>query len=245
LIRGLSKKGKRPSYINSRTFALALMDIVTPSSLSSRTVKTEEMKAAEGEIRKDKALQTLLVLAEEAGSDIDKLRGNIERWFNDAMERASGWYKRKVQMIIAILALLVSGALNADTFMITRYLINDQPMRAAIVEAATDAIKQPVLPDQGVPEREAKMGVASQNTSETPFEKIEYIQKELQGLPLPLGWCETPKEFEAWIIKILGVLFTAIAVTLGAPFWFDFLATVLKIRTAQSGKRPENPPQEV
>jgi hypothetical protein len=244
LIRTLSKEGKNPSYIPSRTFALALMDMIAPSSLSSHTKNAEEIREVVRKIQDDRLRQTLLVLAEDAGSEINKLRDNIERWFNDAMERVSGWYKRKVQTIIAILAILVSTALNADTFMITKYLINNEPMRTAVVEAAREAIKKPIPSGQVSPGSEEKMEAAPLSTAETSLQKIEYVQKELQKLPLPLGWYEVPKEFEDWVMKLLGILFTAIAVSLGAPFWFDFLDKILKIRPGQSGKRPENASQK-
>ena len=244
LIRPLSKRDKKPSYIPSRAFALALMDMIAPSSLSSHTKNAEEIREVVRKIQNERLRQTLLVLAEDAGSEINKLRDNIERWFNDAMERVSGWYKRKVQTIIAVLALLVSAALNADTFMITRHLINDEPMRTAVVEAAREAIIKPIPSGQVSPGSEEKMETTPLSTAETSLQKIEYVQKELQKLPLPLGWYEVPKEFGDWVIKFLGIFFTAIAVSLGAPFWFDFLDKILKIRPGQSGKRPENASQK-
>ena len=43
-------------------------------------------------------------MIDEAEGDVKKARENIERWFNDAMERVSGWYKRRVQYIILLAA---------------------------------------------------------------------------------------------------------------------------------------------
>jgi len=240
LIRALGKEGKKPSYIQSRAFALALMDMVAPSGSFSYAKKAEDIKEAIKKIQNDRLRQALLALADDAGSELSRLRENIERWFNDAMERVSGWYKRKVQIIITFVALAVCAALNADTFKIVKYLVNNEPMRAAIAEAAGEAIKQPISPDKETPGSEGEMEATPQSTPETPLQKIEYVQKELQKLPLPLGWYEAPKEFEDWVMKLLGIFFTAIAVSLGAPFWFDFLDKILKIRPAQSGKRPEN-----
>jgi len=244
LIKTLKKGERNPSYIPSHAFALTLMDMIAPASLSSYPKKIEEIREIVNKIQNDKLKQTLLVLTGEAGSEMSKLRENIEKWFNDAMDRVSGWYKRKVQIIIAILALVVSVILNADTFMITKYLINDKPMRAAIVEVAQEAVKQPIPSDQKLPGSEEKTGVAPSSTPETSLEKIRYVQKELQKLPLPLGWYKAPKEFEDWVIKLLGILFTAIAVSLGVPFWFDVLDKILKIRQAQSGNKPESASHE-
>jgi hypothetical protein len=47
----------------------------------------------------------------------------------------------------------------------------------------------------------------------------------------------TTGDFNVW--AILGWLITALAVSLGAPFWFDTLDTILNIRGA--GPKPETP----
>jgi hypothetical protein len=241
LVRALKKGGERnPSYIPSRTFALAMMDVIAPARLSSQPKTIQEFREIVNKIQNDELKQTLLVLMDEAGSELSRLRENIEKWFNDVMERVSGWYKRKAQVIIAILAFGICAVFNADTFMITKNLINNEQMRTAIVTAADEAIKQPIGSEKKSLASEEKPTAASSSVSEAPLEKIKDIQKKLQELPLPLGWYEAPKAFEDWVIKIFGILFTALAVSLGAPFWFDFLDKILKIRLAQSGKRPEN-----
>jgi hypothetical protein len=47
-----------------------------------------------------------------------------------------------------------------------------------------------------------------------------------------------PASLPSWLAKILGILFTTIAVSLGAPFWFDVLNKFVNLRSA--GDRPEN-----
>jgi len=42
---------------------------------------------------------------------------------------------------------------------------------------------------------------------------------------------------EAWFLKILGWLITALAISFGAPFWFDLLNRLVDLRG--SGKKPE------
>lgn len=216
------------------------MDLIAPAGSSSQLKTIGDFREIVNKIQNDKLKQTLLVLSREAESELGKLRENIEKWFNDVMERVSGWYKRKAQAIIAILAFGICAGFNADTFMITKNLINNEQMRTAIVTAADEAVKQPIGSEKKSLDSEEKAGAASLSVSEAPLEKIKDVQKKLQGLPLPLGWYEAPKEFGDWVIKILGILFTALAVSLGAPFWFDFLDKIIKIGPAQSGKRPEN-----
>ena len=39
----------------------------------------------------------------------------------------------------------------------------------------------------------------------------------------------------AWLQRILGWLVTALAISLGAPFWFNALKKILSIRSSESG----------
>lgn len=78
-------------------------------------------------------------------------------------------------------------------------------------------------------------------------ETVEQTLEELRSFPLPLGWSprtanlsnprRIPTTFAQGIIKAVGLLLTTVALTLGAPFWFDFLKKFVGIRAA--GFRPE------
>ncbi|MGH7165694.1 MAG: hypothetical protein ACREIS_09255 [Nitrospiraceae bacterium] len=136
LIKGLSKPGKRPSYVPSHLFALALLDLVAPVDRAAGPkafTKARQTVAALPDLQLQKVLLTCL---DEAGNDLKVARENVERWFNDAMDRVSSWYRRKTQLVVLGLALLVTLAVNADTIMIANSLSRDAVLRAAIVAAA-------------------------------------------------------------------------------------------------------------
>lgn len=61
--------------------------------------------------------------------------------------------------------------------------------------------------------------------------------EKLEQLSIPLGWSEVPQGGKAWLTKIVGLLLTALAVSLGAPFWFDMLNKVINVRAI--GKSPK------
>jgi hypothetical protein len=61
--------------------------------------------------------------------------------------------------------------------------------------------------------------------------------ENLQQLGIPLGWQVLPEKDE-WQNKIIGLLLTVFAVSLGAPFWFDLLSRVTKIRSTGSVPGP-------
>jgi hypothetical protein len=232
LITSLKNGEKNPSYIPARTFAMALTDMIAKGGTSLS--RGGEIRSAVNELSNSRLKKTLLVLMNEAGSQRgpspeNPLQENIEKWFNDMMERVSGWYKRKVQFIIALFAVGLVVLFNADTFMIAKNLLYDAPVRTAIATKAEEMIKP-----SAVAEKNETDGLSSS------VKRIKDLQKDLQTLPLPLGWSELPHGPGDWFMKILGLLFTIIAVSFGAPFWFDILQKILKIHPAQTGKRPES-----
>jgi len=163
------------------------------------------------------------------------------------MDRVSGWYRRKTQLIVLGLALLVTLVVNADTIMIANSLSRDAVLRAAIVAAAQETAKEPP------PEIDEAAGIEgapppSPTDSNAPLTRITQLREELQQLQLPIGWSRRdgdprqvpdPRDIQGWFMKVLGLLFTTIAVSLGAPFWFDTLSKLINIRAA--GKPPAEP----
>jgi hypothetical protein len=217
LIQSLSPPNSKPSYIPSRTFALALLDLVAPANTDgNRTLA--DLKA--GMANLPAPLQkTLTNLLDEAQHDVERLKTQIEIWFNNGMDRASGWYKRKTQWIQFFIGLSLVIALNIDSVHIGRSLFAvNSPMRASLVESAKSFVAQP-----GGPNKSMKDAIDA-----------------ISSASLPIGWSEVPKP-EQWPTVIVGWLITAFAVSLGAPFWFDLLNKFVNVRA--SGKAPEEEPK--
>jgi hypothetical protein len=72
----------------------------------------------------------------ESGADIDMFKSKLEQWFNDTMDRATGWYKRYTRIILFILGLIVAFAFNVDTIAIHRILSTNKPARDQMVQMA-------------------------------------------------------------------------------------------------------------
>lgn len=250
-----------PSYIPPRNFALALMDIILPanketlSGAAGATVpppaappslagsetppsSLERLRNGISSINNPEVERALKTLVDAAGNDINKARENIESWFNNANERIGGWYKRRTQWIVLALGLAVAIAVNADTITIARSLSLDTTMRNSLVAAAQEYVK--ASPAQG--DKEA-----------TPKDRLKKNQETIQKLGLPIGWNLSREQDEgsippfypsgkkAWLLKILGWLLTAMAISLGAPFWFDLLNKFMNTRSTLKPAKPEEP----
>lgn len=247
LILGLYRKGQRPSYIPSRTFALALLDLVVPAgpnrpdtieglqrAVNESTVVNPNVKRvlslliedARNTIATARLLEAIgIVDTQKVETAVNHLHENVEVWFNNAMERVSGWYKRKTQAVVLTLALLFTAALNVDTILIAKRLSYDTALRQALV-AQTEKL------------------TADQATGVGPA--LDERLARLQATGLPLGWGEdhvpaNRRDAVWYLTKIFGLLLTAGAASLGAPFWFDVLNKIVTIRS--SGKAPEESPK--
>lgn len=77
---------------------------------------------------------------------------------------------------------------------------------------------------------------------ESPQCKLEFNQRQLEALNLPIGWGSMDNFQSNWLSAMLGWLLTALAISLGAPFWFDLLNKFIVIRSAV--KPHEKSPEE-
>jgi len=259
---------KRPSYIPSRTFAMALIDTLAPASMTKARTAEELRAALAAKLAAEPdshLLQSLAVLLEDSGGELEKFKVKIEEWFNGSMERVTGWYKRRTQWILILLAAAVTVWSNADTIVITNTLWRDPAMRSALAaqaqqfaeenrkqteaaEAAPAPAGPPAPPDR-LPYETAEAA------GQTASEKFDESVSRLHSLALPLGWRDPAQDgdgrepqpcgWKEWRDAVrrhfLGWLLTALAVSLGAPFWFDMLNRVISIRAA--GKSPDEKPK--
>lgn len=250
LVNSLSKPGGRPSYIPSRTFALSLLDVIANADEQAPQAK-ENVKELIDSIPNADLQKALRVLSEEAGHDLEKLKENIEIWFNNSMDRVSGWYKRRTQVVHVVLGIVFAFALNVDTFLIAKTVANDSALRDSLVAQAQELAKE--KPEAGTDSRK----------------QIQERINQLGGLGLPIGWSSQPveglREWPGWLpgtktkskadqditwgalwaqtfrFHIVGWLLTAFAASLGAPFWFDLLNKFMNLRSV--GKSPEEKPK--
>jgi hypothetical protein len=273
LISGLfSDKQGKPSYIPSRTFALALMNTVFPDGVAPAgqaaapganplagfraTVAALPADAAAAPIKK-----ALLALIDDAQGDVNKLRANIENWYDAAMDRVSGWYKRRVHAIILLLGLVTAIALNADSAYIARHLSTDPALRNSLVSVSQVYAQKENGGDAG----KQTPGQPTQPAGESAQTRFDNNLQQLKELGLPMGWTvegDDPRfkgkvavdphlkwpgwhlqnasvRAEWWLqIKFhwLGWLLTALAISLGAPFWFDMLNKLIVVRSTVKPK---------
>ena len=139
-----------PSYIPANQFAVALIDLVTHGKFAEPNVAPAELQApltvadlrtAAASIQNDYIKRALLSAVEMAGDDIEKVRANLESWFNGTMDRVSGWYKRRTQFILFAIGFGAAVVLNVDAVTIAQRLGSDEALRRAVVASAATIVQ--------------------------------------------------------------------------------------------------------
>jgi hypothetical protein len=223
-------RNRDPSYVAPENFALALRDVLqVPPGEGPPAVAV----GAESQPVADALATQLRVLP--SGGMVPELP-ELEKWFNESMDRVSGWYKRKAQLVAIAIAVVLVIVLNVSTLRIADQLSAEPKVLANVVaKAEATAADEKAKPDEGESQGKANLEQAG--------EDAESAVDDLAALSLPVFWADEtnrPSSFEEWLLAIAGWAITIAAVSLGAPFWFDALGKLSNLRMA--GKRPEEKP---
>jgi hypothetical protein len=207
----------RPSYLDAKTFTSALFELLVPDvgNRSLVGLRTSIQALDNAELR-----ATLLPLVDSASGDLDRARLNIERAFDAMMDRLSGRYKRRAQVIILAIGLALAIAFNIDALRAAQRLWQEQAVRDSVITQASSLKSQAVT----------SSGIADQ---------AETFADAYRDKSFPVGWTADAKKKWPSVTMILGWLLTAVAVSFGAPFWFDFLNKIVGLNTRLSGSKPQ------
>lgn len=197
--------------------------------------------------------ETLLVLVDKTRRDAEAIehqaeafRQNLEDWFNGSMDRVGGWYKRWTQRVLLSLAIVIVVITNADTIMLIERISQDNVLRASLVAAAEDKVKNWPAPAQAeLAPSDAASALTAPGAGENRTPDLQTLKRTAEELKLPVGWSRDPRdagyfplpelspEYVKWAFyKAIGLLISILAVSLGAPFWFDTLSKFVNLRSA-------------
>ncbi|MDB4891050.1 MAG: hypothetical protein JWL61_2905 [Gemmatimonadetes bacterium] len=228
-----------PSYVPARNFADTLIDLAIRGPVKSEyaIMQTDAvpsvaaLRANVGRLRSPQLIRAVLTAMDHAGNDMNVVRQNIQTWFDSGMDRVSGQYKRHTHFWLFLIGLVLAAGLNVNAIVITNHLARNKAVREALVARASEVTRDSLY---------------VKHLTDTAFgrKEAERVREQLNELNLPIGidkyhW---PDSWKGYIPLIGGILITAFAVTLGAPFWFDALNKMMVIRSTV--KPHEKSPEE-
>lgn len=212
-----------PSYIQPRTFRIAFIDILCQACQVKNDANFPVNIQAAIQDKNNDLYNTplgsaVIALINAAENKLEKFYQEVETWYNRGMDRVSEWYKRFTQVTLFAIGIILAFVVNIDTIQITSSLYNNAENRQIMTSMAENYVQNVKTTDEGQPEFDIK-------------EISEVINNFKSLTALPIGWTGDPA-WKGWL-AFFGWLGTALAVTLGAPFWFDILKRFINLRGAE------------
>jgi hypothetical protein len=190
----------------------------------------------------------------QKGNELEIVRANIEEWFNNSMNRLTGWYKRRSILTTLILGILLASIINVDSINLVSRLWREPDLRISILNNIENILTQ-------------------NNTTPLDVGQLSSVQQEFSTITLPVGWLGSPTSLAGeqvsnhpnpctlfpqqeneiygilisgecypiintplvsdptgWLLKLAGILISGVAASPGASFWFDVLKKVINVR---------------
>jgi hypothetical protein len=232
-----------PSYIAGRTVARSIMATLVPNADGSTSLS--DFRSAAEALPAGPFTDSLLVLIANADGQVAQLRRQIEEWYDDHMKRVSGWYKRRLRIVIFAVGVVLVLIFNANAVNIARALYTDQVLRESVVTLAVqeadcsavdaaDCLQQirgslGTLGASGVP-----LFWAADPYCEAEDARCSVFERFRLTDRTTTEWSADLRHFG---LVVLGWLAFALALVPGANFWFDLLTRLGGFRS--SGARPD------
>lgn len=219
-----------PAYLSAQNFSSILSNVLKK--------KDKVLNSADDFFKglpEDSQLrQVLEQFKEEGHTTAEAYKARLQTWFDDVMYQASGWYKRHLQFVTFFVGLSIAVVLNADSFQIYSHLSTNANSREQLSAAAKafangrdTLVVTPVAPNQNLTGGQVVNGI--QTAANDPELRTAYNI-------LGLGWTteDVKVDYKCWLLRLLGWFITALAISLGAPFWFDILKKIITIQSTGS-----------
>ncbi|HZO93779.1 MAG TPA: hypothetical protein VFB22_08400 [Candidatus Baltobacteraceae bacterium] len=174
-------------------------------------------------------------LLARANGDYTRFVQAVEDWFDDHMDRVSGWYKIHSQQILLGIGLALAILWNADSVRVVRALSCNAALRSTAAAFGTNPQNSPAFVSSVI----GTIPLGWSFSKNPPYVEQLTSCDAVQPQVVPMGWSFGRFIRDVWwiILKIVGLVTTAVAISLGAPFWFDVLSQLTRVR--QAGKKPD------
>lgn len=199
----IAATGPLPSYVSAQQFSGAVLDVLGGAELVPSAISSVRIAAQN---MPDSPLKPVLnSLFREGETNMDKFEARLQQWFDQSMDRVSGTYKRISQALSLAIGVALAFVFQINTIGILGLLWSEAPLRRATDNAVSAYLSAP-------------------NAGAQPLQNIGDSLSLFGFRPI---WEVHPAIGATWII---GCAITAVAVSFGAPFWFDLLQRFVNVR---------------
>jgi len=193
--------GESPSYISASQFSITAIHLITGQG--SLPTALPALKIALQNLPDAPYKTAMLAMFRDGETDFAIFESRLQQWFDQSMDRVSGIYKRISQYISLGIGAVLAYAFQANAIAIGTSLWDEPSLRTGVVTNATTIARSAGAPT---------------------LDKTANTLALFHFSPI---WEAQPTVSWGWFI---GCAVTAVAVSLGAPFWFDLLQTFVSLR---------------
>jgi len=169
---------------------------------------------------------------EQVEKQLQHFQTEVEDWFNQSMDRASGVYKRNAKLVAFLIGFAIAIAGNVDTLHVVDRISKEQTLRESLSLSANTIVA---------------------NGKSLDDNTIQQLKNASEKISLPIGW-ENEKgnntnngnninifdkiknKVSSTPLTLLGWVISAIAISMGSSFWFDLLGKFINVKNI--GKIP-------
>ena len=230
-----------PAYISSRSFADAVIDLVLPNADGQTTMTAiqENIDKLPDTIPFKTSLQALV---KNANGDVTKFRTSVEQWYDDHMDRVSGWYKRSAAKITLVVGAIVIVLLNLNALTVGRTLYTENAVSSAVSTAAVKASDCTSATQTCLATLDGDLSAAASSGLPVGWGTVRACREkgapcgfwERRGILSPYG--SDAQQAAQVLLVLLGFLIMIVALLPGAQFWFGLLSKLGTLRS--TGPKP-------
>lgn len=279
---GSSGLFNNPSSFKAVSFSKTLLYLLEVNGTVAKDELDRKIRDAANSVFDKDTADYIISMWQDCENDLVKFKLQLEAWFDRTMEQASEWYKRKIQVVLLLLGLMLAWIFNADTILIVRKLSYDKETRMELVKMASGYL-------ENNPERPKEIAAILNVKDTTAYKaKIDSLISVKKQLEADIASAHTLLGYGSWLPDSIavktdtatlkrtyfpavdssllasnkkfisakngyvtfnrgdklgyffgifgkhwpGFFLTALAISLGAPFWFDLLNKLMKLRTS-------------
>jgi hypothetical protein len=185
--------------------------------------------------------------AEEVAGRLSHINEDIENWFGLAKKAFQDLYERRMKVWSFFTSLVVVVALNANLFSIYSQFTSNVPLRNAAISWAEKSVATPedaTTSSASLTDEELVSSIRSRVDSMRQILKSDGFQV--------LGWgaetfkaTSSPGWISNWLANVVGWILMTFLVSLGAPFWYDVLKTIMGLKEKMKpSATPQKTPEE-
>jgi hypothetical protein len=225
---------------NSTTLIFPVQDpnrVIDPYADYNRTVKSKLLESG-----LKKTLESFLINTK----DYNGLKTNIEQWYGHYMDRISGWYKKDTASKMILIGWALALLFNVDTINIFKTLKTNNALNYSIAAAAQNYVETTDVKQMDtVTVAQVRQLKSISDSLEFPVGYKFSVAGDNGNKFLPMyknfktGLVKQMKSDGGILLMFIGWFISALAISRGAPFWFDLLSKFVNLR--MTGTKPSKP----